>query len=120
MRLSRGQIRKRIGQELAVAYSYRHSKEYWPEVGERRSGTTADMIVSVLEWLQECPDCYVAAYSMAYATQLVRQVKDHAETLGLDHSRIRPTSFDNIRRGKLAGNRAKVFYDHYTGQESFS
>jgi hypothetical protein len=112
--LTRGKIRRRIGQKMAAAYSCYHSKELWPEVGERRSGTTADMIVSVLEHLQSSPDkrVNVSAHSMKYADQLVRQIRDHAETLGFDHSRVKPMADRHVDHARGCG---PIYSDHYCG-----
>lgn len=112
-KLSRGQIRKRCGLQLKVAYSYHHSKELWLLFGNRRSGRTTDMVVEILHYLQNEPRCVIVAHTMGHACRIAMQVKEYAEVLGLDSSRVHPRSHDTVSKWSIRGYDGKVFYDHY-------
>ena len=120
MKLTRGKIRRRIGQDLKAKYSIMHSREFWPEHGERRSGRTADLIVDVLEWLQDGPDRvgYVVGYNAKYTEQLLFQIKDCADRLGLDHRLLGGLPDYKYERHPYMYERNKLFFDHYNGQDA--
>lgn len=112
-RLSRGQIRRRLGLDIAEKYRYRHSKEFWPTYGERRSGKTVDMLVTVMERLQEGRPVTIIGHNAAYAHQLALQAREYALDLGLDPNLIRELSQQAyLFPAQLIGRRDAVLYDH--------
>ena len=104
--------------EMAEKYRYFHSKEFYQEVGERRSGKTADLIVTVLERLQDGKPVTIVAHTARYAHHIITDIKAYARRLGLDDKLVRGESASRpFYWYSLRGRPDTVVYDHHVFED---